>query len=173
MPNTDRRAQIYRLRPKKKRPCWHSPRSPSLTFTAQSEMSFSFAYTYTLYIHSPQKLQSAFYGVNLFLHYCDAPLYIFISHHANSSTLSAPLSCRIQSSSCDFPFRHGGFKKTSCISSSDIDALSEDSDDDYFCKQNRGSRNDDGWDRVPGGLSWSWGVCTDGCFETGSDCEFG
>ena len=29
----------------KKRPCWHSPRSPSLTFTAQSEMSFSFAYT--------------------------------------------------------------------------------------------------------------------------------
>ena len=89
--------------------------------------------------------------------------------------LSAPpsSSCRIESSACDFPFRHDGFKKTSCIYSTDIDdALSEE--DDYFCKQNRGSLTDDGWDiRSPGGLGWSWGVCDEGCFDSGSDCESG
>ena len=85
-------------------------------------------------------------------------------------TISAPQSCRVESYSCDFPFRHNGYKKTSCISSSDIDGLS-DNDDDYFCKQSRGSPSEGV--RVPGGLGWSWGVCDDGCFETGSDCELG
>ena len=85
--------------------------------------------------------------------------------------VSAPLSCRVESHPCDFPFRHDGYKKTSCISSYDIDGLSDDGGDDYFCKQSRGSPSEGV--RVPGGLGWSWGVCDDGCFETESDCESG
>ena len=76
----------------------------------------------------------------------------------------ARLSCRIESYSCNFPFRHNGLKKTSCISSSDIDA-SDDDGNDYFCKPSMGTR-------APRGLGWSWGVCGDSCFEAGSDCKW-
>ena len=86
-------------------------------------------------------------------------------------TISARLSCRIESYSCNFPFRHNGIKRTSCISPSDIDTSDDDGGNDYFCKQSRGSPSEGV--RVPGGLGWSWGVCDDGCFETGSDCELG
>ena len=86
-------------------------------------------------------------------------------------SFSVPQSCRVESYSCDFPFRHDGYKKTSCISSSDINGLSDDGATSYFCKQSRASPAE-GF-RVPGGLGWSWGVCDDGCFETASDCESG